>query len=337
MSDTEAKTSCISFGKAERVPIALRDAKPLNSSLPTFFSLPGELRNQIYHLALEKSYQRVPLNPFYFNKPDPYIALLRSCSAVYDEARSYMVEQQIGYTPVLPGMDWSYGEPAEEYGLPKHTAVCILTDFMSVHFHLHIDLLCKADYDPEAVLASLAAALKMYMQHSWDIYLKHGLGKRRAVVHLDHLLSLWPKLFSSNNCIQLGALQHLVSLMAKDQMTDWEIRYYVGTGQAGKGIEYGNCSFPEIIRDTEIAQLRYYASMYDNISVMAEIYGENTAWEFGDKLKAVTRMRTPVTEFWPNVHFDVGRYEITAYDFYRHNYPGKSHQVMLARPILTKQ
>jgi hypothetical protein len=336
MSDTKAKSSGISFGKAKRIPIVLRDAKPLNPSLPTFLSLPGELRNQIYHLALEKSYQRVPLNPFYLNKPDPYIALLRSCSAVYDEARSYIVEQQTAYVPVMPGMDWSYREPTKEYGLPKHTAVCILTDFMSVHFHLHIDLLYKAGYDPKAVLTSLAAALKVYMQHSWDIYLKHGLGKRRAVVHLDHLLSLWPKLFASDNCVPIGALQRLVSLMAKDQMTDWEIRYYIGTGQAREEIKYGKCPCPEEIRDTEIAQLRYYASAHDNINVMAEVYGENTTWEFGDKLKAVTRTRTPVTEFWPNVHFDVGRYEITAYKFYHNNYPGK-YQIVSAKSILTKR
>lgn len=315
----------------ERISIVRRNAKPLDSSLPTFFSLPGELRNQIYQLALEKAYQRVPLNPFYLNKPDPYTGLLQTCSAVYGEACSYMVEQQTAYIPVMPGMDWDYGEPAEDYGLPKNTAICVLTDFMSVHFHLHIDLLRREDYNPEAVLASLAAALKVYMRHTWDIYIKHGLGNRRAVVHLDHLLSLWPKLFPFDNCVPLGALQHLVNIIAKDQMTDWEIRYYVATGQSGKMIEYGRCQHPREIRDTDMAQLRYYASSYNNISVMAEVYGEHTEWESGERLSAVTRTRTPVTEFWPNVHFDVGRYDFTSYADCRHNYPGEVH---LGIPII---
>jgi len=309
---------------AVRLDIATKDAKPLLPNRLTFFSLPGELRNEIYRLTLEKDYQRVPVDPCYLNRPDPYVALLQTCSAVYFEARSYMVEKQTAYIPVMPGMDWRYGEPEEEYGYSratKDTTVCALTDFMSVHFHLHLELLRKEDYNPDALIGSLAQAIKVCTPHSWDLYLKHGLGKRRAIVHLDHLLSLWPKLFGGHNCVRVGTFQHLIQLMAKDKMTDWEIRYYVSTGQNDGRSTYGNCHSPDAIRDTELAQLRYYALEHSNITLKAEIFGEDMSWTYGDKVQCVTRHRTPITEFWPNLHFDPSRYDIITYDKFKQNYP----------------
>jgi hypothetical protein len=35
-------------------------------------------------------------------------------------------------------------------------------------------------------------------------------------------------------------------------------------------------------------------------------------------------MRTPVTEFWPNLHFDNIRASIVVYDDFNANYPGKT-------------
>jgi hypothetical protein len=118
-----------------------------------------------------------------------------------------MVEMQTAYVPVMANIEWSYEEPAPDYGHSretKDTAVCALTDLMNVHFLLHLDLLRKEDYDPDALVASLAQAMKVYTPHSWDLYLKHGLEKRRAMVHLDHLLSLWPKLNHAHNCAPIG-------------------------------------------------------------------------------------------------------------------------------------
>ncbi|KAH3912391.1 hypothetical protein HBI56_204480 [Parastagonospora nodorum] len=309
----------------ERLTIAVQDALPLVADKPTLFSLPGELRNAIYHLALDKDYQRVPLNPVYLNKPDPYIALLQTCSAVYHEARSYMVEKQTAYIPVMPGLDWSYGEPAADYGLSratKDTTICALTDFVSVHFHLHLDLSPEEDYSPEGLLDVLAQAIEIFASHSWPLYLKHNLCKRRAVVHLDHLLSLWPKLFSNQNCIDIGALQRLIELMARDKMTDWKMRYYVATGQANTQIAYGYCHRYNI-QDTELAQICDYARPYSSIKVFAEMYGENTAWDYGDATGCVTRMRTPVTEFWPNLHFDAHRYPSVLLGSFRFEYRSK--------------
>jgi hypothetical protein len=196
-------------------------------------------------------------------------------------------------------------------------------DFMSVHFHLHIHLLCELDYDSVALLDSLKQALKIYKAHSWDLYVQHGLGKRRAVVHLDHLLSLWPKLGHGERYLPIGTLKALVELLAEDKMTDWEIRYYVSTDQADAASSYGHCCSPEAIRDAELAQLRGYARPYDNIRIFAEIYCEDTTWEYGDKLGCVSRTRTPVTEFWPNLHFDNTCASIVVYDDFNANYPGK--------------
>jgi hypothetical protein len=121
-------------------------------------------------------------------------------------------------------MDLSYGEPTAEYGLPqatKDTAVCALTEFISVHFHLHIDPLRREEYGTPAVLASLATALEVYRSRSWVLYLERGLGMRRAVVHLDHLLSSWHKLrYCYCDCVPIGTFQDLVIIIAQANMTD---------------------------------------------------------------------------------------------------------------------
>lgn len=143
----------------DRLTIAIQNVLPLVPDKLTIFSFAGELRNTIYHLALELDYQRVPLNPVYLNQPDTYIALLQTYSAVYHEARSYMVEKQTAYIPVMPGLDWTYREPAADYGqsrATKDTTIGTLTDFMSVYFHLHLELSKREDYDSDMLLASLA-------------------------------------------------------------------------------------------------------------------------------------------------------------------------------------
>jgi hypothetical protein len=178
----------------------------------------------VYRLDLAKDYERVPLNPYYLNKPDTDITLLQASSAVYCEARSYLTEHQTAYIPGMPDMDLSYGEPTAEYRLPqaiKDTVVCAMTDFTSVHFHLHIDPLRREEYVTPAVLASLATALKVYMSRSWPLYLERGLRMRRAVVHLDHLLSLWPKLRHCYcDCVPISTFHDLVNLIAQAKITD---------------------------------------------------------------------------------------------------------------------
>ncbi|KAF2826694.1 hypothetical protein CC86DRAFT_405956 [Ophiobolus disseminans] len=192
----------------QRLTIDIKDTgvQPLHPERPTFFSLPGELRNKAYCLAFEKEYQRVPLHSIYLNKPEQYTTVLQSCSAVYSEARSYVVENQVAYILVTNGMDRSYGGTAQNYGhsrATKDTIVCALTDFIAVHFHLHLDLLYKKDCNPVPLIDPLVQAIGVYASHSWDLYLEHGLKQRRATVHIDHLLSLWPKLLEAYNRIPM--------------------------------------------------------------------------------------------------------------------------------------
>ncbi|KAF1943969.1 hypothetical protein EJ02DRAFT_432753 [Clathrospora elynae] len=78
------------------------------------------------------------------------------------------------------------------------------------------------------------------------------------------------------------------------------------------------------IRDTELAELRGYArrSEHGNITVVAEMLGEKSKlWEFGVELQSVTRHRTPATEFWPNTHFDPGRYDFSKRGHFKIYYP----------------
>jgi hypothetical protein len=89
-------------------------------------------------------------------------------------------------------------------------------------------------------------------------------------------------MYAGQNCVPVGALKALVNLLAKDKMTDWEIRYYVPTGQASSTITYGNSSIEvaDDIRDGELAQLHYYAKLcgHDTITVVAEMYGKDKVW-----------------------------------------------------------
>jgi len=233
---------------SKRLEIATKEARPVDPNKKTFFSLPGELRNQVYRLAFEKECQRVPLNTVYLNKPEAHLALLQTCSAIYFEARSFMVEMQTAYVPIMAGMDWRYGEPAVDYGHSretKDTMVCALTDFMNVHLQLHVELMRKVDYDADALIESLIQAIKVYTPQLWPLYTKHGLGKRRAMVHLDHLLSLWPKFSYPHSHVPNDTLQRIIALISKDRMTDWEIRHYVSTGQSNTSNSYGGCEHPE--------------------------------------------------------------------------------------------
>jgi hypothetical protein len=330
---TAATASAQPPAVSPRLFITTKDAQPLVLGRRTFFSIPGELRNQVYDLTLGAQAQRTPLNPFHLNLPDPYVALLQTCSQLYSEARSYLVEKKTAYVPVTAGMDYSYGPPEDAYGLSretKDTIAAALTDFMSVHLHLHIDLIPGQErYRASELLGSLHDAIARFQPCSWELYLKHNMGNRQAVVHLDHLLSLWPKMYAGQNCVPVGALKALVDLLARDRMTDWEIRYYVPTGQVNGSIVYGNSHdlVQEGVRDGELAQLRYYAKLsgHDSIAIVAETYGEDTTWGYGDKTGAITRHRTPATEFWPNAHFDPSRYAISRREHFVKAYPGKSH------------
>jgi hypothetical protein len=272
------------------------------------------------------------LNPFHPNRPNPYVALLQTCSQLYSETRSYLVGHKTAYIPVIAGMDYSYGPPDETYGLSresKDTIAASLTDFMSVKVHLHVGLLPGQErYSVYELLDSLIKAIAKFQTRSWDLYLKHNMGNRRVIVHLGHLLSLWPNMYAGQNCVPVGALRALVDLLARDKMKDWELRYYVPTGQRNSTVVYGNSreEVAEDVRDGELAQLRYDAKLsgHDSITVVGEMYAGEKEWGCGDKTGAITRNRTPASEFWPNMHFDPSRYDISKRERFVKTFPGKS-------------
>ncbi|RMZ68262.1 hypothetical protein GMOD_00004478 [Pyrenophora seminiperda CCB06] len=221
---------------AERLHITSKYAQPLISGRVTFVSLPGETRNQIYDLCLAREYQRVPLDPHYHNKPDPFNALAQTCSQIYTEVRSYLVKNQTAYIPIMAGMHYNYGsaELHEEYGLTPathDTIAAALLDFSRVHFHLHLDSAAGHIYDPYALLSLLRDAIRKFLSTSRDVYVEHRLTPRRVTVHVDHLLVLW-KEFQEERPMSIGRLTDVAYLLAKDRYTDWEFLSCLPTGQA---------------------------------------------------------------------------------------------------------
>jgi hypothetical protein len=73
---------------AERLQIVTKDPCAILPNKLTFFALPGELRNDIYRLAFEKEYQRVPLNAEYRNKPEAHVSLLKRAVTWWSSKRS---------------------------------------------------------------------------------------------------------------------------------------------------------------------------------------------------------------------------------------------------------
>ncbi|CBY00242.1 predicted protein [Plenodomus lingam JN3] len=87
------------------------------------------------------------------------------------EARSYIKKTQVVYVPVMMGMNWSYGEPTNEYPYQratKDTMALALTENTNTHFHLHVDVLRTSDYNLDALLASLTQAIEVFCAHSWN-------------------------------------------------------------------------------------------------------------------------------------------------------------------------
>jgi hypothetical protein len=84
-----------------RVPITVRNAKPLIPGRRHFFDLPGELRNQIYDIILEIQYEQLPSTWYLTRKSYTYKALLRTCSQVYHELRNYLAANPTGYSPFM--------------------------------------------------------------------------------------------------------------------------------------------------------------------------------------------------------------------------------------------
>jgi hypothetical protein len=194
--------------------IVVKRAKPLRPGL-TFFDLPGGLRNKIYSLVLQLHQERVPCEPVRPRGPVVHLALqelnlplgerrpteapprnpsvalyetenttvnlLQASFQVAFEARGLLQDYTRAYVPAI--------RLRTDHGLLKGAVTdsvkTALEHFMTVHFHLHLDITKKEDFDPEADLANLHDLLKEYMAHSPAVSKKHRWRRRRAIVHLD--------------------------------------------------------------------------------------------------------------------------------------------------------
>ncbi|KAH9859393.1 hypothetical protein IAQ61_011174, partial [Plenodomus lingam] len=151
----------------ERLSIRCEHPKPLIPGRLTIFNLPGELRDLIFSYTFGQMSCYIPLDPFYRNHRSPYTEILLSLH----EARSYIKKTQVVYVPVMMGMNWSYGEPTNEYPYQratKDTMALALTENTNTHFHLHVDVLRTSDYNLDALLASLTQAIEVFCAHSWN-------------------------------------------------------------------------------------------------------------------------------------------------------------------------
>ena len=289
--------------------IVIKMPIPLRASQKSLFDLPGELRNEIYYLALEMHRERIPLNRYYKGKPDPGIPLLQTSSQVFHEARSLMANTATAYIPVMPGMDWTLANPEEGYKLLpeiKTTTVQALAEFMNVHFHLHVVAVDEKTYSPGTLLESLEGALHTFIANSARVSAKHKAKKRHAIVHFDHFFSLWARKERSAlarwaSYQGIGPCERLISIMAKDTNTFWDIRYYVAMGEGDTPIKYK-------WRELDLAELKSYCRRYGELhltelSVQAEVYGKHI-WEEGERLSGVVKTRTPHSNLWPNVHLE---------------------------------
>lgn len=252
----------------------------------------------VYSMALSLDKQHVPLNSSREDgyKLNPNTELLQTCSQMYSEARSLMENITTAYIPVMPGMDWSLESPVLKDGITPEARVTIfqaLTEFTNVHFHLHnMHDPGSKSYSSAKLLRSLEDALNVFISHSVRVGAKFKNRKRHAIVHLDHFLSIWAPV----DKYDIGSYEHLISVMAKDVNTDWDIRYYVPINEATAT----DCPYKWHALD--LAQLKWACKRYGEahmtvLTVRAEAYGDHT-WKLEGTMEEITREKTPCSSHW---------------------------------------
>ncbi|KAF2119238.1 hypothetical protein BDV96DRAFT_567245 [Lophiotrema nucula] len=291
------------------------DSQPLVHGHKTIFDLPGELRNEIYRIALDAAKELVPyyrrkgteVSPNTLTNKD--FSLFLTSTAVFHEARGLVANEVTAYIPVTYGVAWVDGytpstdtfadlartDPESRSGnkeLMSVTAHEALAEFMTVHFHLHCRAKYKDDFYPQHVLQALKDACQVFMKHSQQASKKHKWRRRKAIIHLDHFVSTW----SHWQPFIINAYPDLVNFLVADINTHWEIRYYVPTGTMDKPIEVA-------FRDADLAQFRALCRDRLNLSVKAEIYGDVLWEEVEDDVHWKdfwTRDVTPCSSVWDN-------------------------------------
>lgn len=288
------------------------DATPLpegNSSDPQrhvgiqnpLVRLPPELRNEIYELVLDLDGEHTPvIEGFGYQgrdgnwasaQTDANFRLLGVDMLIYLEAYSLMASKTQICVPIHRSINY-HPDPHTS----KETTVSrALKEFMNIHFHLQFDHDVLPDsreaywYDASSMngkFEELFDALKVYMSSSQAVSKKHQWIRRRATVHLDHIFNRSPS-GGHGARYSIGALQDLVQLISWDINTEWEIRYYIFTGDEGDGSPVDDTHF-----EGDLALVEAYCRDYDHVSVKAEVYGTEK-WEMEGELTNVVRVDKP--------------------------------------------
>lgn len=264
-------------------------------------SLPGELRNLIYHYTLNISTPSQPTTRIPYALPsnenehrNQGLGLLQANQQITAESRSLIEALDTAYIPVTGRIP--YGQMIEQVlttgpsSLPSidSTLLAGLTSFMSVHIHLHTGFLPgnpSPRLDPASAFlyGRLRQVLIIFSAASAALSAKHDGKKRRAVIHLDHLFSDWRHMIGMRGCYKF---KHIARLMGEDQHTEWELRYYVYTSDQAREEVYWP-TWDEGLRE-ELDVVVEICAPFENVSVRAEVYGE-AEWSVEGERVEVTR------------------------------------------------
>ncbi|KAF2256154.1 hypothetical protein BU26DRAFT_574079 [Trematosphaeria pertusa] len=232
-------------------------------------SLPGELRNLIYHYTLNISTPSQPTTRIPYALPsnenehrNQGLGLLQANQQITAESRSLIEALDTAYIPVTGRIP--YGQMIEQVlttgpsSLPSidSTLLAGLTSFMSVHIHLHTGFLPgnpSPRLDPASAFlyGRLRQVLIIFSAASAALSAKHDGKKRRA-----------------------------------DQHTEWELRYYVYTSDQAREEVYWP-TWDEGLRE-ELDVVVEICAPFENVSVRAEVYGE-AEWSVEGERVEVTR------------------------------------------------
>jgi hypothetical protein len=272
--------------------ITPKEARPQKEGFTFLSKLPGELRNEIYSLVLNTSNQLVPQPRLGHNHVSPrqdIVPLLLSSSMVFYEVRGLLENFTVAYIPVKEGLPYNTAELQDQRA---DTITGALEQFVNVHFHLHVTQNYRDRFRARPVLNNLRHTLHAYMSHSQTVSRKHKWRRRRAVIHLDNLISTWT-IWEGH---PIGAYRDLIDLIAWDVNTDWEIRFYVPT----MGMASLSTSHDLLYVDVDFAHLKALCRTFQHINVVAEVYGKNV-WCREEEKEFVTRNLLPRCKVWPNV------------------------------------
>ncbi|KAF2648154.1 hypothetical protein K491DRAFT_256877 [Lophiostoma macrostomum CBS 122681] len=164
------------------------EVRKQRANSPGFFDLPGEIRNEIYHLVLVARGSHVIHDPTLTIRRNENFNILQAHSAIYREAKTYFAGNVIVCLPVTLGEDARHisdGRASSDYGW-RETFHEALRTMQTVHlFAPHMDNLLVA---PKNSLGSHdVPTLRRAIQDLTDYTRQyHATSKRSLTIHCFH-------------------------------------------------------------------------------------------------------------------------------------------------------